>query len=48
MKYHFKVILNKLVALEKKVFVIDKLYKKLFKDIKKDELFLLDCIEENI
>jgi len=42
--------LKKLTSLEKKVFVIDKnvykLYKKLFKDIKKDELFLLDAIEE--
>ncbi len=39
-----------LVSLEKKVFVIDKnvykLYKKMFKNIKKNELFLLDAIEE--
>lgn len=39
-----------LLDLEKKVFVIDinvyKLYKKLFKDIKQEELFLLDAIEE--
>jgi len=42
--------LKELTSLEKKVFVIDnnvyKLYKKLFQDIKKDELFLLDAVEE--
>lgn len=42
--------LKELILLEKKVFVIDKnvykLYKKIFKNIKKDELFLLDAIEE--
>lgn len=42
--------LNELISIEKKVFVIDqnvyKLYKKIFKDIKKDELFLLDAKEE--
>lgn len=41
---------KELILLEKKVFVIDKnvykLYKKLFKNIKKDELFLLDAVEE--
>ena len=41
---------KELTALEKKVFVVDKnvykLYKKLFKDIKKGELFLLDAVEE--
>ena len=42
--------LNELIYLEKKVFVIDKnvytLYKKLFKNIKKNELILLDAVEE--
>jgi len=41
---------KRLIKIEKKVFVIDKnvykLYKKVFKDIKKDELFLLDAIEQ--
>ena len=42
--------LKELISLNKKVFVIDKnvykLYKKLFKEINKDELLLLDAIEE--
>ena len=42
--------IQKLIKLEKKVFVIDKnvykLYKDELKDIKKEELFLLDAIEE--
>jgi 3-dehydroquinate synthase len=42
--------LDELIAKEKKVFVIDKnvykLYKPYFKKIKKEELFLLDAIEE--
>ncbi len=42
--------LKTLIELDKKVFVIDKnvygLYKKQFKKIKQDELFLLDAIEE--
>ena len=43
--------LKKLIKLEKKVFIIDenvyKLYKKVFKNIQKSELFLLNAIEEN-
>ncbi|WP_415397880.1 AroB-related putative sugar phosphate phospholyase (cyclizing) [Sulfurimonas sp. CS5] len=42
--------LDDLMNIEKKVFVIDKnvykLYKELFKNIRKDELFLFDAIEE--
>jgi len=43
--------IDKLIALEKKVFVIDKnvynLYKERFKNIDSKELFLLEAIEEN-
>lgn len=43
--------LDELISIEKKAFVIDKnvynLYKEQFKDIKKDELFLFDAIENN-